>query len=83
MLLASLPFFIWFVLFLFDPTQKTIQQMIFLDPLLIGLLVTMLLLMQKKFTDQNEKKKINIVFTAFAMFFSVLCFFLLDTATSF
>ncbi len=79
MRLALLPFLVWFILFLFDPTQKTIQQLVFLDPFLIGLVVSLLLFLLQSVDERHAANRAKW-FTWLACAFAVGSFFLLNTS---
>ena len=59
------PFAIWFVLYLFDSTQKTIKQIIFIDPLLLGLLVTLLFILRERLANFLSPHFVSIIISLF------------------
>jgi len=61
--LIAAPFSIWFLLYLIDPTQKTIRQMLFVDTIIIGSIVLILLMIRQnvsKKTDPDRFSKLAV-----------------------
>ena len=76
-LLIFTPFALWFVLYIFDPTQKTVRQTVFVDTVIIGTMLLLTLVARHHLGKKQNPAKFTYFSIIFVSIAAVLCWFLI------
>lgn len=66
---------IWFTLYLLDPTQKTVRQMIFVDPVIIGTILFIMLVVRFHMSKKASPNKVTFIIIAIAWISAIFVWF--------
>ena len=77
-LLTFTPFLSWAILYLFDPNQKTVRQVLFPDPFIIGSTIVVLLLMNHHNPEKKRSSSTQWIYISLANLVAVTSWFAIN-----
>lgn len=77
-MLTITPFAIWSIFYIFDPEQKTVRQIVFPDPLIIGFFTILFLMLNHRNPDHMNSAKIQWSYIIVTNVVAIGCWFLIN-----